>query len=247
MDDRARSHLAYAEAFTAMAESVPDGWVERRAAAVAAVAGSPVPLFNQVVPVGEGPIGDVLGLLERIEEAGLRGAVAVRAGDDAALESSLEDRGMGVGMQSPGMVTPLDRVPEDRSGLEFRSGPEWFEVHRRMVAGGFDMPLEVVDTFMTESLVARDDVVCVVGLLDGAPASTAIGFMSDGVVTLFNVVTPGELRGRGYGGAVTAAVMRHAAARGCDLASLQSTDAGFGVYRRLGFETVIDYRMWVTP
>jgi ribosomal protein S18 acetylase RimI-like enzyme len=50
--------------------------------------------------------------------------------------------------------------------------------------------------------------------------------------------TLAEVRGRGVGGALTLACMRAARDRGHDLMVLHSTEAGFGMYRRVGFQEV---------
>jgi predicted acetyltransferase len=62
-------------------------------------------------------------------------------------------------------------------------------------------------------------------------------------MVIANVTTIPEHRGRGLGRAVTLAAMRIGAAAGAQIAVLQSTDMGRGVYRRLGFEEFGTYRV----
>jgi predicted acetyltransferase len=68
-----------------------------------------------------------------------------------------------------------------------------------------------------------------------------------GATGVFNVATPRQHRGRGYGAAVTARAVRDGFRAGASLAFLQASDAGFGVYRRLGFRHVEDYVLLTRP
>ncbi len=59
--------------------------------------------------------------------------------------------------------------------------------------------------------------------------------ISDGIASIYNVSTPPELRRRGYGSAITAHMMGEAVRCGYRLAWIWASDAGKGVYARLGF------------
>jgi hypothetical protein len=50
-----------------------------------------------------------------------------------------------------------------------------------------------------------------------------------------------------YGEAVTARAMLEGWARGCDMASLQASPAGYPVYIRLGFKDVAYYKTYARP
>jgi ribosomal protein S18 acetylase RimI-like enzyme len=78
-----------------------------------------------------------------------------------------------------------------------------------------------------------------VGYLDGEPISTAAIVMGGDAMGVYNVATVPDHRRCGYG----EAVMRHALAdarnrHGVERALLQSTPAGYKLYRRMGFRTV---------
>ncbi len=88
--------------------------------------------------------------------------------------------------------------------------------------------------------------------VDGAPASIAmLGAPIAGVTRIGPVYPPTELRGRGYGSAVTAAAARYALGDGAvevvlfaDLSNAVSNS----IYQRIGFETVTDWvRIDFTP
>jgi len=67
-------------------------------------------------------------------------------------------------------------------------------------------------------------------LLPGPPGSRLAG--------IFCVATLDHARGEGLGGLMTQVAMRAAMAGGARIAVLQASDLGFGVYQRLGFDTV---------
>ena len=74
--------------------------------------------------------------------------------------------------------------------------------------------------------------------IEGRPVSTALGFVLDGFVGVYNVATvPGAER-RGAGSAVTRAVIEDAIGQGAVSAILQTSSAGRPVYERIGFRDV---------
>jgi predicted GNAT family acetyltransferase len=85
------------------------------------------------------------------------------------------------------------------------------------------------------------------GRVEGRDVATAIGYRLEGTVGIFNVATPREHRGRGYGAAVTAEAARDGFSAGAELAWLQSSAIGESVYRRLGFREVETYVLLTRP
>jgi predicted acetyltransferase len=77
--------------------------------------------------------------------------------------------------------------------------------------------------------------------------STALGFTLDGATGIFNVATPSEHRGRGYGAALTSHALRDGFDAGSEFGYLQSSTIGHGVYQRLGFRDVEEYTLLTRP
>src|ERR671936_618421 len=80
-----------------------------------------------------------------------------------------------------------------------------------------------------------------VAAVDGRDVSTSTGYTLGDTVGIFNVATPPEHRGRGYGAALTAQAALAGFANGVELAWLGSSAMGLSVYRRLGFREVETY------
>lgn len=128
-----------------------------------------------------------------------------------------------------------------RDGSAYR---EWVGVVRE----GFGMPAAIAEAVLRyEQLGFGDDLPdrLVLGRLDGRPVATAMGAVAGGGVTIVNVTTLEEVRGRGFGRAVTLETMRLGRDLGARIAVLESTEMGFSVYSRLGFETFARYRYYV--
>jgi ribosomal protein S18 acetylase RimI-like enzyme len=86
--------------------------------------------------------------------------------------------------------------------------------------------LDTIDERAFHVLVAR---------LGGEAVSTGISFDRDGDCGIYNLSTLGHARRRGLGTGLTALLAHDAAARGCQTASLQSTEMAERVYTTVGF------------
>jgi len=157
-------------------------------------------------------------------------------------EPLLSKYGFGFSDGTPGMAVDLDALPETQAmpdGLEIRVvedesalrswaqvftlgyglPPDWesaiFEVWSAM---GLDFPLRNY-----------------LGYLDGESVSTSTLFSSAGVAGIYDVATLPEARGRGLGTALTLAPLLDARQAGYRIGNLQSSEMGFGVYKKMGF------------
>jgi GNAT superfamily N-acetyltransferase len=86
-----------------------------------------------------------------------------------------------------------------------------------------------------------------IGRVDGAVVATSRISIGAGVAGLYAISTLAGHRGRGYGRAMTIAALRAAHTIGLGIAVLQSSDLGYGVYRKLGFRELFTYDVWVHP
>jgi GNAT superfamily N-acetyltransferase len=84
------------------------------------------------------------------------------------------------------------------------------------------------------------------GYLDDKPVATSSLFLSAGVAGIQFVSTVREARGRGLGAALTLAPLLEARRMGYRIGVLQSSELGFPVYRRMGFQQVcqVEHFYW---
>jgi GNAT superfamily N-acetyltransferase len=142
---------------------------------------------------------------------------------DVELRSDVEARGYTIDTATRAMSMPLDdpRLPPSEVDAE----PADLVEHAR-VAGLPGGLLDTVDGRAFRVLVAR---------LDGEAVSTGIALDCDGDCGIYNVGTLPHARRHGLGTAVSARIVYDAAARGCQTASLQSTEMAERVYAAVGF------------
>jgi GNAT superfamily N-acetyltransferase len=77
------------------------------------------------------------------------------------------------------------------------------------------------------------------------PVGCATIVQMDGVAGIYGVAVLEKWRRRGIGAALTALCLQRAAALGCDLAYVNPSDIGYGMYASLGFVDALPMRVWV--
>jgi GNAT superfamily N-acetyltransferase len=86
-----------------------------------------------------------------------------------------------------------------------------------------------------------------IGRVDGHVVATSRVSIGAGVAGLYAISTLAAHRGHGYGRALTIAALRAGRALGYRIGTLQSSDLGYGVYRKLGFRELFTYDIYVHP
>lgn len=158
----------------------------------------------------------------------------------------LEDHGLVLDATEPVLAMRLDgwipQPPPAGIELEWVADRAAFDDASRVMFAGFGMPESIFDAFadrFSMTVLGSDSYQRVVlARLDGRPVSTALGFVLDGVVGVYNVATMPDQQRRGAGTAVTRAVIEDGIRRGAVSAMLQSSPAGRPVYERIGFHDV---------
>jgi ribosomal protein S18 acetylase RimI-like enzyme len=146
---------------------------------------------------------------------------------------------------SPGMALDLDDgfliPPLHRSGVTIATvaddslAREWCGV----LCNTFSFPQDVRDGYLPfATSVAANPTGPIRNYAlwcDGEMVATSTLAFCDDVAGIYNVATLPHVRRKGFGAAVTAHAVREGRELGAATAVLQSTDAGLGVYRKLGF------------
>jgi ribosomal protein S18 acetylase RimI-like enzyme len=215
-----------------IARGSADASVERIRGATAAVfpAGPERGVYNNAVlerGLNESDAAQAVEAIGRLyADAGVdRYALWAHDSDTAGI-AELGRRGFEVDTWTRAMAMPLDGMDAEPPRIDL--GPsEWAEHLRYLQAEGVpDGLLEGVDGDAFHVLVAR---------LDGENVATAIAYDHDGDCGVFNMGTLPGARRRGLGTALATLHVHRARERGCETASLQSTEIAERVYAGVGF------------
>jgi GNAT superfamily N-acetyltransferase len=172
------------------------------------------------------------GLIEAAERAGLRSVYEmpemVLSGDVAAA--------------LPAPETELPTGVELRRVTSAEQASQYWRVATESYASvGF--PPEIFAFYENHEYLWADGAAAFLAHLDGRAAGISMTIVTDGVAGIYWVGATEEARGRGLGRAMTAAAVHAGLEMGAHYASLQASPMGESVYRRMGFETIYDYRL----
>ena len=244
-DGAARAALG---AWDVMCTSTPGGWCTERDGVMRASTGIPFAPFNGVwSSTPDVATADVLEAVDEFAAGDLPWNVQLRPGYPAGLDDELADRGLVVTGDIPFMVLPDPAhlaAAVQRSAATYRQVETFADLDSllSLLERGMGLPPEMGREMFPMRLMFLGATWIAT---DGRDVSTGLGFTHDGWCGVFNVATPEEHRGRGYGGAVTAHTVEAARAAGARGAYLQSSPMGLPVYERLGFVTAETWRQWM--
>lgn len=214
-----------------------------------AATGVPVLLFNQAFAF---EVPDAAALRDAVDWLSSRGApfmVPTPAENVAELAQIATAVGLVESDWSmPGMQIQLGGVRQSLpDGLRIVRAvePAHLDDFAVAVAGGFGAPPEVARMVTPDSVLGGDDHnQHLVGYVDDEPVASAELFATGEIAGVYSVAVPEQHRRRGYGEALTAAVMVAGRELGCTIGCLQASGMGRPVYERMGFETFTDYRVF---
>lgn len=187
---------------------------------------------------------------EMYGNAGRPFSVWTREHADGVLALELEADGFLPIHREPGMALLRDAwepapAPPD---VEVRAVNDAAEYGRVAAAafGVYGVPeASVTEHFETVASVSDQETQAYLAYRDGRAVAGAILYMAHGVGGIGWVATlPAEF-GRGYGRAVTRAVIEDGFARGARFMNLQASPMGEPMYRRMGFTTPTHYRWFL--
>lgn len=136
---------------------------------------------------------------------------------------------------------PPTPVPPPELSIEIATTTEQLDDHATLLRDGFEVPQTVVDRLIQPDLLDDPRLAVFVGRVAGEPVSCSLLATSEDTAGVYNVATPAPHRGKGYGAALTWAVIAEGARRGCTHAVLQASQLGYPVYRRMGFVDLGNY------
>jgi hypothetical protein len=163
-------------------------------------------------------------------------------------EAGFESQGV-----MPAMAVEIESLrasalPAGYSLIAIESAPELDEFAEAF-ANGFELPRGVVNCFLpcdNPSGVGADGPLSYFAIRkEGRMVSTSAMYLDNGVAGIYCVATVPEERSKGLGAHVTAQPLRRAYRLGYRVGVLQSTRAGYPVYKRLGFADFGEVPMFV--
>ena len=240
------AHRCLVDLMTSVPALDPHVWFEQRQGAFGMVTHVPFPTLNGVwLHDSSATTSDVTELLDALPAEGMMHCLQAAPGVRESATAIAEARGMTPGPDVPLMV--LDRVPAEvkTSGLRIPelARPE-FDLRTEVAAAAFET--DPADMRAATALFSRvPGYRMYIGDVDCQPVTTAVSIATGEGVGIFDVATPPEHRGHGYGAAVTAHAIRDGMAGGARFSWLQSSPEGYGVYERLGFVTVEQWGLWI--
>lgn len=165
--------------------------------------------------------------------AGAAGLELVYAMPEMVLEAQVEEPALPPGAELREMTSPAQ-------GVEY-----WQIAAASYTSLGF--PPEVFAGYTNHAGLLAENVAAFIAYLDGEPVSIAMTIVNHGVAGIYWVGSLEQARGKGLGHAVTAAATNAGFELGADLASLQASPMGKPIYEAMGYETVYDYRLLMSP
>jgi ribosomal protein S18 acetylase RimI-like enzyme len=178
----------------------------------------------------------------RGEEPEDRDLTAATAGAGAQLVYEMPEMVLGSPVEEPHLPAGV----ELRQLTEAGQADDYWRVAAASYASiGF--PAEVFGGYSNHAGLLAENVVAFIAYLDDRPVSIAMTIVSHGVAGIYWVGSLEQARGKGLGRAVTAAATNAGFKLGAKIASLQASPMGKPIYEAMGYETVFDYRLFMSP
>jgi N-acetylglutamate synthase len=251
MDEGLRLHLALCTVAERLAGVMEEARFERRDGyAFVTFPSLPIPSFNGVWPDEDSAASALPDALAEIEANGIAPGVLVRNEETPGVIEAARELGLTAMERMPGMVANAgDLVGPATSELEVVhvKSADGFAQALAIATEGFGAPEGFLTPLYLLEVTGLDGYELFLGRVDGRDVTTAASYVVGDDVGVFNVATPSQYRGRGYGAAITAHAVNEGFANGAELAYLQSSALGESVYRRLGFREVLRYDLLSRP
>jgi ribosomal protein S18 acetylase RimI-like enzyme len=157
-------------------------------------------------------------------------------------EPVLSRHGFGFSDDTPGMAVDLNELNEpmqSMAGFEIREvkDEESLQSWANVFVKGYRLPpdWESITFDLWMQLGLDLPIRNYLGYLEGEPVSTSTVFYGGGAAGIYCVATLPEAPGNGIGAALTLKPVQDAREMGYRVGTLQSSEMGFNIYKKLGF------------
>ena len=212
--------------------------------------GAPSPVFNPTMV--ERPPADpdaAIAAAERhYEGTGFSMGIDLDAELHADVRAAADRAGLRLVESRPAMTVAVPELPytPPPDGVELLrvEDPALLDQVVDVDAAAFGGDAAVIRRFLPDAVLDDPAQRVYAARIDGQVVAAGESALHDAIVGVFGVATIPSARRRGIGAALTAFVIADRAAD-AELALLDASDLGKGVYERLGFRTVSTWEVWV--
>ncbi len=144
----------------------------------------------------------------------------------------------------PGMYIELSKIKEVKEIEKLKivkvTKKEQFDIWNDILIESFSFPKDIMENFFLDFLDHKDvsNYNAFLGYYQEKPAAVSLVCYNSGVAGIYCVGTIEEARGKGIGTVLTHTALVDAKKRGYEIAILQSSEMGYGVYEKMGFKEV---------
>jgi ribosomal protein S18 acetylase RimI-like enzyme len=220
------------------------------------ISGVPEAFFNPVLRTefSRAAARDIERMMERYDSSGSSMSWQVTP---SSRPKDLGDKLVAYGFKLEGTAPAMALSLKDLKRQEYPEGisvrrvgnrrelGKWFALWTRI----FGIPYESRDPlyrfFLQKGWRSDSDVYNYEGFLKGRLVAISTLHLGRRAVGIYNVGTVESARGRGIGTAMTHYALEEGRRRGYEIGTLQASKAGYGVYRKLGFEELFKVRNYV--
>jgi GNAT superfamily N-acetyltransferase len=169
----------------------------------------------------------------------------IEAAERARLQNVYAMPEMVLGDPPAKRTAPPEGVELRRVGSPDEAAAYWRVATESYADIGF--PPEIFAFYENDEYLWADGAAAFLAHVDGHPAGISMTIVSHGVAGIYWVGCAAAARGKGLGTTMTAAAIEAGFEMGARSASLQASPMGESLYRRMGFETIFDYRLYLCP
>lgn len=200
---------------------------------------------GEMHPFGNFFIGDdpdaetVREAVSPLAATGFPAAAILPRGGGQGVEEALSELGFASAGTMPAMAVEIVSLSPCQlpAGYRFEEfgqdrGAEWTEC----LAEGYGLPYRVAEALSPVYIPPSESVRFFGAHKDGRIDAVSLVAICDGIAGIYSVATRPEARGRGLGAFVTAEPLRLVGEKGMTTGVLQASQAGYSVYKKLGFK-----------
>jgi len=249
MNEILELHRIAGAAIFGLAGSMPGATAQRQGESVFAISGEPNASLNPLLIGPEADPADVArAAIDLARQRGCSALLFVHPEAAPALRGASEALGIVPAGEVPLMVLRPDATLSLETTLDVVRGvtPELRRSAVELVAESFELPFDSAFRMLGNEPKEPDLFELYVALQNKAAVSTVTVVPHGATASIWNMATPPARQHQGFGRIVLSTAIEAMRARGAQRFLLFASPAGQPLYRKLGFEALCSYGLWIT-